>query len=46
MTREEEVEYWLKMSNQAWSQAQDLLEISDKYWEFATRLRDKQTQEV
>jgi hypothetical protein len=33
MTPEEESEFWERMSNRAWSQAMDLMEMSDRYWE-------------
>jgi len=46
MTRDEEFKYWMSMSDKAWSHAQDLLEISDKYSEFADKLRVLESQEV
>lgn len=42
MNTREESDYWREMSHEMWSKAQDMLELSDKYWEISMRLLNKQ----
>ena len=38
MENKEEVSYWLKMSDKKYSEAMDLLELSDSYYEKGMRI--------
>lgn len=45
MKKDEEVSYWLKLSDETYSKAMDLLELSDSYYENARKLMKSKRKE-
>jgi len=41
MNPKEEAEFWKKMSDRAWKQAQDLLDLSDRYWDMGIAAQER-----